>query len=122
MKTQNQNNKVVKSILMLLFLSVITFSTSNAIGIDDGKSSKKESTETVESTELINELLESLETEELVFNEVTPQDNIQIFNANDEVLFDGSESEMKNDQKLVVIKRKAEFLFESNGTKIYKVF
>ena len=107
---------------MLFFLSIITFSTSNAIGIDEGKDSKKENTESVESAEMISELLASLESEELAFDEVTPQDNIQIFNANDEVLFDGSENTMKDDPKLVVMKRKAEFLFESNGTKVYKIF
>ena len=107
---------------MLLFFSANTINSGFAFGIEDGKISKNELVKPAGNTELVNELLKSLEPEEPFSEEVGVQDEIQIFNNNDEVLFSGFQNEIKKDQKLVIMQRKAEFLFESNGTKVYKVF
>ena len=122
MKTLTQNNKLLKAALMLLFFSANTINSGFAFGIEDGKISKNELVKPAGNTELVNELLKSLEPEEPFSDEVGVQDEIQIFNNNDEVLFSGFQNEIKKDQKLVIMQRKAEFLFESNGTKVYKVF
>ena len=126
MKTQTQNNNsgFLKSAFMILAFTIITAGNCIALNGHDEKDSKKETIESVENAEMIDELLKTLEAEEFDFSTTDQENSFQIFDKNDEVLFSGSEKEWKNQnhKELVIMKRKAEFLFETNGTKIYKVF
>ena len=126
MKTQTQYNRsgLLKEILILVIITLITIGNSMAFNGNDEKNAKKENKESIENSEMIDELLETLEVEEFEFNTQNQQNAFQIFDHNDNVLYSGSEKEWesKGNKKLITMKRKAEFLFESNGSKIYKVF
>jgi len=126
MKTLTQNNsfRLFKGMVMLLLITFATTGNILANEDGDGKSSENEKIESAESAEMIDELLETLEAEELDFSLNANEDAFQVFDKNDEVLFSGSKTEWENksNKNLIMMKRKAEFLFESNGTKVYKVF
>jgi len=48
----------------------------------------------------------------------------EVYGPNDEILFSGSKAQWNDEanMKLVMLKRKAEFLFDTDGTQIYKIF
>ena len=126
MNTQTQNNgsQLLKGIFTLLIISVITFGNALATNGEDKKETKKENKEALAEAKMIDELLESLETEAFEISTVNAENAFQVFDQNDNILFSGTEKQWKdaNNKKLITLKRKAEFLFESNGSKIYKVF
>lgn len=127
MKTQTQNNfSKTKSLLLILLISFTVVTTSLASNNTDGDKKKVEKTteaDSIMAEELIDELYE-IEELEFDFLEELASPEFQVMNSQDQLIFSGSKKEWdnKNNRELVVMKRKAEFLFESNGTKIYKVF
>ena len=52
------------------------------------------------------------------------QVSFEVYDHNDALIFTGNQKQWDdlNNKKLISIKRKAEFLFETDGTSIYKVF
>ncbi len=122
--TQNNNSKISKSLLTFILITLLTVSNSFAFAHGNEKKADPESKETIENVEEFDELLASLEIEEFEFSITDDSNAFQIIDENDKILFSGSEKEWKNqsNKKLVIMKRKAELLFESNGSKIYKVF
>ncbi len=121
-QTQKNSSQLLKGIFTLLIISVITF--GNALATNGEGKKEKENKEAVAEAKMIDELLESLETEAFEIPTVTADNAFQVFDQNDNVLFSGTEKQWgdTNNKKLITLKRKAEFLFESNGSKIYKVF
>lgn len=124
MKTQDNNtfNKIAKSFTAFALATIIAIAPAFANG-NKGKSTEKIS---VEDSLMIEELqiafdLED-EMEQLNTQSNTPQ--FQVFDSNDKLVFSGSKKEWNNNsnKKLAMLKRKAEFLFDTDGTQVYRIF
>jgi len=50
--------------------------------------------------------------------------SFEVYDSKDHLIFTGSQKQWddKNNKQLISMKRKAEFLFDSDGTNIYKIF
>lgn len=124
MKTQTQNNSGTgKSLMALLLILLFTSSSAFALNNNDSKNPKVK-TKTEESVDTEELMTEIFEIEELDFATENLESAFQVMDAQDKLIFSGSKKEWENkeNKKLITMKRKAEFLFESNGTQIYKVF
>lgn len=127
MKTQTQYKfSTAKSLIVMMYISLAIVTSSFSTNNNEGNKKKAENatkTDSVMTEELIDEIYE---TEELAFDflEELESPAFQVMNSDDQLIFSGSKKEWENQQnrELIIMKRKAEFLFESNGTKIYKVF
>ena len=135
MKTlKTQKTKGIKRTVFTLMLAAIVMAGSvSAISSSKRKSSKDANTELAEESireqrknaQLIEELsnLYNSPSEELAeIDFVVPE--YEIYDADDNLIFSGSADQWENEsnEKLSQMKRKSDFLFETNGTNIYKVF
>jgi len=135
MKTlKTQKSKGTKRTIFSLMLAALVMAGSvSAISSSNRKSSASSNTEMVEelireqrkNAQLIEELSnlynspsEELEEMDLLFPAY------EIYDVDDNLIFSGTVEQWENDsnEKLSQMKRKSDFLFESNGTQIYKVF
>ncbi len=131
---QTQNITIMKTKLQtkaltiaLGALALITFITFNPASANNEGQKKSKMTISVEDSLTVEELLVEINSfdllEELEFS-VNNAPKFQVFDANDKLLFSGNQKQWGNhkNKELVMIKRKAEYLFESDGTQIYKIF
>ena len=119
MKTQNNNKK--SFIIGLAAFALIGFTHFSALA--DPEKKLKES---VDST-TIEEALIDLEDVDVMISDFETMDLeqfVEIYNDQDQLVFSGSIIEYENmdTPEGIQLKRKADFLFESGNTKVYKVF
>ena len=109
-------------LMMTLLLSTASLSATEGTA---GDSAKAEKVTSKEEKLMIEDLLKSLEDmNELDVIESNEVSKVEVYNSNDELLLTVTEAEW-NAQKakeIVTMNRTAEFLFEMDGTRIYKVF
>ena len=128
MKTlTNNTQQILKSTAAFALAFCITIGSAFATTSgDDSSKIKKEVS--VEEAAMINELLAEMEkAEELDFmieNFQTNKVTFEIYNNADQLIFSGTQKQWddKTDKDLIEMKRKAEFLMDTDGTNIYKVF
>ena len=123
MKTvKNTSAKIFKAFTALTLAAIITIAPAMANGNKDKNNEKL----SVEDSLMIEELqvIFNLEDELSELNQSVEIPSFQVFDTNDHLIFSGSKTQW-NDQankKLTMIKRKAEFMFNADGTQIYKIF
>ncbi len=125
MKTTTQNNSSIgKSLIAMMLIVLFTATSAFAFSSNNASDPKDKKTTTEDSVEMEELVTEVFEIEELDFAVEKKESALQVMDAHDNVIFSGSKIDWENqkDRKLVIMKRKAEFLFELNGTQIYKVF
>lgn len=112
-------------LMMTLLLSTASLSATEGTSTNPGDSAKAEKVTSKEEKLMIEDLLKSLEDmNELDVIESNEVSKVEVYNSNDELLLTVTEAEW-NAQKakeIVTMNRTAEFLFEMDGTRIYKVF
>ena len=125
MKKSNNNFKqifrTVTFAVLVMLVAVIKLSATENNG--DSLKAKKEVSK--EETMMIQDLLIALEEIDELDNslpETAP--TVEVYGANDELLFSGTQAnwDAQNTTAQIALKRKAELLFEVDGTSIYKVF
>ncbi len=120
MKTQNNNNrKSFFTALAVIGLMTITSLSASA-------EPEKELNKSVDSV-TISEILVELEDVDLSMADIetmASSQSIEIYNAQDQLVFSGTSQEYENMKNPadILLKRKADFLFESGNTKVYKIF
>lgn len=125
MKTQNNTTKFAGSFLALAFTLVLSVAAVAATdnGNKDPKAKKEDKVSKVDSLHIQEMLFElsELEDESLSFN--TPS-SVEVYDINDQLIFSGTKAEWENTQNpaTTILKRKAELLFELEGSRVYKVF
>ena len=120
---RNNIAKLLKLSTSFTLLLLLTLSAAYASPLNDGEKGKEKVN--AKDSVLMEELIADLEwEEELDIPTITNAESFKVYDANDDVIFSGTKKQWENkkDRNLTMIKRKAEFLFESLGTKIYKVF
>ncbi|MGB3465480.1 MAG: hypothetical protein WBA74_09420 [Cyclobacteriaceae bacterium] len=124
MKTNTNNNKIHSGKILLLILLMFIIKTT-AMAAPDIELEKPTGTLTGEDSVMLSiSADEDFIIEDLDFAENIVNDEIQVVDKSDKIIYSGSAKEWNNhtDKKMIIMKRKAELLFESNGTMIYKVF
>ena len=135
MKTLNtQKTKGIKRTVFTLMLAAIVMAGSvSAI------SSHKRKSVNISESELAEEALKEQRKNEMLLEELSNLYNAQseeiaeleldvpayeIYDADDNLIFSGTAAQWENETnvELSKMKRKSDFLFESNGTQVYKVF
>ena len=122
------NNKTAKQFLksagaMALALCITTGSAFATVNGNDSVKTKKEVS--TEESMMIDDLLAEFEkAEELDKMFESGNISFEVYDNNDQLIFSGNQKQWDdlNNKKLISVKRKAEFLFETDGTSIYKVF
>jgi len=126
MKTTTTNNakQLLKSASAIALALCITAGSAFA-GVNDNDSSKSKKEVSTEETIMIDDLLMELEkAEEQASMFETKTTSFEVYDGKDQLVFTGTQKQWndKNNKELISLKRKAEFLFETDGTSIYKVF
>lgn len=127
MKKSNNNNnwkqtlKTVTFIALVMLVTVVKLSASENKA-DTLKAKKEVSKEEVIMIEDLLAALEEMDEMEDIAAETVP--SIEVYNSNDELVFSGTQEawNAQNTAELIAAKRKAELLFQLDGTSIYKVF
>lgn len=126
MNTQNNNTKqIVKSTAAMALAFCIAIGSAFAApnGNDSVKTKKEVSKE--EATMIVDLLaeMEKAEAAENLFSEIN-KETFEIYNSNDQLIFTGTQKQWddQTNKDLIAMKRKAEFLMDTDGTSIYKVF
>ncbi len=120
----------IAKVAMVASLVLLVVLGANANPLSNNGEGNKEKNKTEISTEdslMIEELLMDLDEmdAELFELEVLQVDQeIEVYDVNDQLIFSGSNEEWENisNPELITLKRKADFLFESGNTEVYKVF
>ena len=124
MNTYNNIKSIVKTAVTFALAFCIT-ATSAIAGIDKGDSVKVDNKAATEEAIIIEDLWAEFEKEEAADQLIEASEvTFEVYNQNNQLVFTGTQAEWDNDQdtEVVTLKRKAEFLFETDGTSIYKVF
>ena len=126
MKNLTQNiTKTLRSITSLALAMMIALGSAFASSPSDGESKGKKRL-SAEDSVMVEELMADIHFEEelnvLASSEIV--ESFKVYNSHDDVVFSGTQKQWDNqkNKSLVMLKRKAEFLFSSNGENIYKVF
>lgn len=135
MKTvKTQNTKGIKRTVITLILAAVVMAGSvSAISKSKSRHANASETELAEeaireqrkNAELLEELSNLYNVEQDDFEEIDMElPAYEIYDAKDNLMYSVTEKEWadESNDELSKIKRKSEFLFESSGTKIYKVF
>ncbi|MEL6560292.1 MAG: hypothetical protein AAFQ94_19035 [Bacteroidota bacterium] len=135
MKTvKTQNTKGIKRTVITLILAVVVMAGSvSAISKSKSKNADASETELAEeaireqrkNAELLEELSNLYNIEQDDFEEIDLElPAYEIYDAEDNLVYSATEKQWadESNDELSKMKRKSEFLFESSGTKIYKVF
>ena len=123
MKKSNNNNwkqflRTAAFVALVMFITAMKLSATENKG-DSLKAGKEVSKEEVV---MIEDLLNSLEeVDELIDMTEVEVPAVEVYNGQDELLFSGTQAEW-DAANLISMKRKAELLFQLDGTSIYKVF
>ena len=124
MKTYNNTKNIIKSASIFALAFCITVASAFA-GTNNGDSLKVDSKANTEEALVIEDILaefeKAAEMDELIeISEVS----FEVYDQNDQLVFSGTQTQWDDEQNtpVVSLKRKAEFLFETEGTNVYKVF
>ena len=126
MNSLTNNKKLIRNISKLglaVLVMIVSFSAINKEYKEN--TTKIETLSYLEEEELIAEdLIEALYAEEETdIIDLQIENTVEIYDANDVKVFEGSKAQWENaGESLAPLKRKAELLFESEGTEVYKVF
>lgn len=123
MKTlTNNTNQFLKSAATLALALCLTMGSAFA-GANDSITVKKEVS--AEEAAMIDDLLAEMEKAEDIENMFkTNTVTFEVYNNSDQLVFTGTQAQWddKNNQDLISMKRKADFLMDIEGTNIYKIF
>lgn len=126
MKKSNNNTwtQTLRTAAFIAFAMLITTVKLSASenNNDSLKAEKKVSKAEVMMIEDLLEALEEMDAMENIDSAAIPA--VEVYGSNDELLFSGTQAQWETQQAtdMIAAKRKAELLFELDGTSVYKVF
>ena len=124
----NNNTRFLRTAVFAMMTLLVTTANLSALESKPAHYSDSltvEKATTVEEALMIEDLLNSLEeAEDLAVLESGGTSMVEVYDSNDELLLSVTEVKWNAQQaiEIVSMNRNAEFLFEMNGTSIYKVF
>ncbi|MEL7146831.1 MAG: hypothetical protein AAFO69_10715 [Bacteroidota bacterium] len=127
---KNSLNNTNKFLLSAASLIMAMFLSTSGLYASDGKTANgSDSAETENAAKeeaiMVEDLLNSLEEiEDAVIMETEEVATVEVYNSNDQLLMTVTAKDWQAQKATEIVKmnRKAEFLFEIDGTSIYKVF
>jgi len=121
--SKNNKKRHISNIILTVLLTITSFAFITT-EYKQNIALEKSLGYTYEQAEITADLIEAIYAEEEEAIILPSKKMVEIYDANDALLFQGSKVDWDNNtsDQLTIMKRKAEFFFESDGTEIYKVF
>jgi len=123
-KVITKKTTLALSALALLLLLNLSAAYSFEISGKDKDSKELSVEDSLMVEELISEMDNDILNEQGIESELSSNAAFKVYNVGNQLIFSGSQADWSNqkNKELIMIKRKAEYLFESDGTKIYMIF